>query len=73
MQLDDARDDEPESLMVDNAKYWRYGVIGWYRPENEETKQDDELKEYNLDTYDDDSAEAEDKEGAGLSKFNEYN
>ena len=29
--------------------------------EEEDVKDDDELKEYNLDTYDDDSAEDEDK------------
>jgi hypothetical protein len=37
------------------------------RTENEVTNGENELKAYNLDTYDDGSDEDEDKEGRGLS------
>jgi periodic tryptophan protein 1 len=68
LQLNDAKEDALESLEPENQTFNSQLVCADFRSHNEgETNEDDELKQYNLDTYDDDSAEAEEKEGTGRS------
>ena len=70
LQLDDAREEEPESMERDtNDAYYSYTDVAHIRTGTSgkgPNGEDDDLKAYNLDTYDDESAEDEEKEGAGF-------
>ena len=64
IQLDDARDEEPDSSKTSKEKLFSDRGLANFRMKDEETD-GDELKAYNLDTYDVESAEDEEKEGTG--------